>query len=417
MGIMTRRTWWLGLGLAFSLAACGESAEAPDRLQATIDTVDGVQRLTYSEAGAVELAWRFDTVAVIGGFEASGEDYQFDQVGAGGLVGDRDGNLYVLDEGGKRVLGYDASGALIGSWGRDGNGPGEFANPGGLAVAPDGTLWVTDDGNRRVTLLPRHEGREPASIPLAESAGAVSGHIALVEDGLYGVLMTFRFSPGDDSSPPPMSLVHINLEGAYDDTLWTAERPPMDMVEARTGNQMIMMLIQQAFAPGFYWERLADGTFAVVEGPEYVIHLLDADGNEVRRIRRDPPARAPTVQDMEREREHQRDMAAPGNIPGAAQLMEKRLEALTFAERIPRITGLALDTRDRLWVGVSVDTPGETERIDVYDRDGALLGEIRAPEFFPDLFYGDGLAARLTRDELDVQQIVVYRLVEGEAAG
>jgi hypothetical protein len=60
-----------------------------------------------------------------------------------------------------------------------------------------------------------------------------------------------------------------------------------------------------------------------------------------------------------------------------------------------------------------VERPGETDRIDVYDRDGALLGEISAPDFFPDLFYGDGLAARLTEDELEVQQIVVYRLEEG----
>jgi sugar lactone lactonase YvrE len=96
-------------------------------------------------------------------------------------------------------------------------------------------------------------------------------------------------------------------------------------------------------------------------------------------------------------------------------MMEKRLEALTFAEVVPRITGLAVDGADRLWVGVSIERPGETERIDVYDRDGSLIGEIASPEFFPDLFYGDGLVARLTEDELDVQQIVVYRLVEGAA--
>lgn len=92
--------------------------------------------------------------------------------------------------------------------------------------------------------------------------------------------------------------------------------------------------------------------------------------------------------------------------------MEKRLEALTFAERVPRITGLAVDSRDRLWVGVSVTRPGETERIDVYASDGSLLGEMRSPEFFPDLLYGDGLVAEITADELDVQQIVVHQLLE-----
>lgn len=404
------------LALAGFTAGCSDPGGVGDTLAAATDTVAGIERWTWPEGGAVQLDWRLDTVAVIGGFDASGEEYQFDQVGAGGLVGDREGNLFVLDGAGRRVLGYDGTGALIGAWGREGNGPGEFANPGGLAVAPDGALWVTDDGNRRVTIIQRQEGQEAVSIPLAESAGAVSGDIALSDGGLYGVLRTFRFSPGDDSGPPPLALVHMNLEGTYDDTLWTAERPHMDQVEARMGNQVMMMLVTQAFASGFFWERFANGTFAVVEGPEYVIHLLDADGGEMRTIRRDPPAREPTDEDIEGERERQRDRAPPSNMPGAEQLMEKRLEALTFAGRIPRITGLAVDMQDRLWVGVSMDTPGETDRIDVYGADGALLGEIGDPEFFPDLIYGDGLVARITADELDVQQIAVYELVEGGSA-
>jgi len=172
------------------------------------------------------------------------------------------------------------------------------------------------------------------------------------------------------------------------------------------------MLIQQAFAPGFYWERFSDGGFAVAAGPEYEIHLLDVEGNEVRRIRRDPPARTPTDADIEAERQRQRDREPPGNIPGAEQLMERRLEALTFADRVPRITGLALDTQDRLWVGVSEDVPGETERIDVYDREGRLLGELPGREALPVEFYGDGLAADLTADDLDVQQLVISRLIE-----
>lgn len=396
----------------FALGACSGS-EATTRLEAVADTVSGVPRLTYPERSAPALGWRLDTVAVIGGFAASGDEYQFDQVRAGGVAGDAAGNLYVLDGAGKRVLGYDAAGELVGVWGGEGNGPGELANPGGLGVAADGTLWVPDQGNGRVTLFPTGAGEEPRSIPLPDDAGGIGGAVSPSGDGLYGVLMTFSFRPGDETGPPPLPLVHMSGDGTYDDTLWVAERPPMDRVEARTGNRMMLMLVQQAFAPGFYWDRFADGTFAVAEGPEYLIHLVDASGRELRRIRRDPAARAPTAEDMEAEKQRQRDMAPPSNIPGAEQLMEKRLEALTFADRIPRITGLAVDTRNRLWVGVSVENPGETDRIDVYDREGNLLGELDGVPEVPVEFYGDGLVARLTSDDLDVQQLVVYRLVEG----
>ena len=69
------------------------------------------------------------------------------------------------------------------------------------------------------------------------------------------------------------------------------------------------------------------------------------------------------------------------------------------------------DLADGNAVGVSETLPGENERLDVYSRDGELLGEMRDAKL-PHLFFGDGYAALLTTDDLDVQQIVILRLVE-----
>jgi len=395
------RTRWLGLGfslgLALTVAACGETVEAPTRLQATIDTVDGVQRLAYPEAGAEELAWRLDTAAVIGGYGTDSEEYQFDQVGPGSMAGDATGNLFVIDQTGKRVLGYDAAGSYLGAWGREGSGPGELQMPTGLGVGAADTLWVLDSSNQRITLLPREPEGEPASVPFPQGSTMMGGRIFPVANGVYGVFAMFSFRPGDDEGPPPRPL---------------APAPKFDRIEVTSGNRVMVMMAQQSFAPRFHWDMFSDGLFALADGPEYDVRIVGPDGIERFRIQRDPPARATTPADEEFERDRMRESSVQGNFPGAEQMAEKRLEALTFAEFVPRITGLAIDTSDRLWVGVSVERPGETDRIDVYDRDGSLLGEISSPEFFPDLFYGDGLAARLTADELEVQQIVVYRLVE-----
>lgn len=66
-------------------------------------------------------------------------------------------------------------------------------------------------------------------------------------------------------------------------------------------------------------------------------------------------------------------------------------------------------------MGVSEDVADEIARIDVYDRDGRLLGELR--DFpMPDLFLSDGRAAVLRRDEMDVQQVVLLR-VRGDRLG
>lgn len=59
-----------------------------------------------------------------------------------------------------------------------------------------------------------------------------------------------------------------------------------------------------------------------------------------------------------------------------------------------------------------MNKPEKTERIDVYDASGRLLGGIRDPAFFPNLLYDPDLAAWLAGDEFDVQQVVVIRVVE-----
>lgn len=400
---------------ALALAACGEAADEPVRLQAALDTVDGVQRLAYPEAAAPQLDWRLDTVTVIGGYGTESEEYQFDQVGPGSLAGSRSGDLFVIDQTGKRVLGYDREGSFTGSWGREGSGPGELQMPVGLGVGRADTLWVLDGSNQRITLLALDSEAEPSSIPFPQGSSMMGGRIIPVVDGAYGVFAMFSFRPGDDAGPPPRPLVRLGRDGTASDTVWEAPAPKFDQVEVTSGNRVMVMMAQQSFAPRFHWDRFANGTFALADGPEYDIRVVAPDGLERFRIQRDPAARPTTPEDEDFERDRLREASVQGNFPGAEEMREKRLEALTFADRVPRITGLAIDSRDRLWVGVSVSRPGETDRIDVYDPEGSLLGEIRDPEFFPDLMYGDGLVARITADELDVQQIVVYQLVEDGA--
>ncbi len=414
--LIAPRPSWMLLGFALLVSACGDAADEPIALQAAVDTVDGVRRLAYPESGAAQLAWQLDTVSLIGGFGADSEEYQFDQVGPGSLAGDASGDLYLIDRTGMRVLGYDRAGAFLGSWGREGAGPGELQMPIGLGVGRGDTLWVLDGSNQRITLLPIDSEAEPSSIPFPPGSSMMGGRIIPVVDGAYGVFAMFSFRPGDDAGPPPRPLVRLGRDGVASDTVWEAPAPKFDQVEVTSGNRVMVMMAQQSFAPGFHWDRFADGSFALAEGPEYDIRVVGPDGLERFRIQRAPAARPTTPADEEFERDRLREASTTGTFPGAEEMMEKRLEALTFAEVVPRLTGLAVDTQNRLWVGVSVTRPGETDRIDVYGADGSLLGEILEPEFFPDLIYGDGLVARITADELDVQQIVVYELVDGGSA-
>jgi len=66
---------------------------------------------------------------------------------------DRDGNLYVSDTLNNRVQEFDADGAFIRAFGKQGDGPGQFSRPQGIAVDCDGHVWVADAMTNRLQIF------------------------------------------------------------------------------------------------------------------------------------------------------------------------------------------------------------------------------------------------------------------------
>ena len=66
-----------------------------------------------------------------------------------GIAIARDGTVYVTDTVRHRVQAIAPDGTVRATWGREGDGPGEFRYPRGIAVARDGTVVVADFGKNR----------------------------------------------------------------------------------------------------------------------------------------------------------------------------------------------------------------------------------------------------------------------------
>lgn len=63
------------------------------------------------------------------------------------------GDLYIADSGNGRIVHVTASGQYVSQFGRKGKGPGEFTTAHGLAIDGKDTLYVADRGNNRVEVF------------------------------------------------------------------------------------------------------------------------------------------------------------------------------------------------------------------------------------------------------------------------
>jgi len=152
----------------FLLTACGGGSD--DGWAGTITLEDGVPHVHNPDLPL----WGLDYPALVEREVMGGDDTDFDALFAQpvGLITGEDGTRYVLDGKDMRVLKFDREGSYLGSFGREGEGPGEFSRPVALAMLPGETILIADDGNRRLSRFTT-DGRFLDSITLQRELGQI----------------------------------------------------------------------------------------------------------------------------------------------------------------------------------------------------------------------------------------------------
>ncbi len=119
----------------------------------TIETVDGV-RVVHNEKGGKwgqDLPITIELVRTIGDIDTLDENLAFNQ--PSDLVLDDAGNMYILDAGNCRIQKFDPEGKFLASFGREGQGPGEFQSPSSLDIDAHGNLVVSDRRSRKILIF------------------------------------------------------------------------------------------------------------------------------------------------------------------------------------------------------------------------------------------------------------------------
>jgi hypothetical protein len=142
-GGMKKTACLIGLLAALSLVRASQTIENRDGVRAVHNGKDGA----WGSSPKVELK----LLRKIGDVDTSDENFAF--ANPGDIVEDRSGNIYIADAGQYRIQKFDRDGKFLASFGRKGQGPGEFSTLRSLSIDSAERLHVLDDSQRRIQIF------------------------------------------------------------------------------------------------------------------------------------------------------------------------------------------------------------------------------------------------------------------------
>jgi hypothetical protein len=292
---------------------------------------------------------------------------------------DESGTVYVLDAmaGEVRVFGLD--GEHLRTFGRKGDGPGEFRSPRALDQV-DGTIVVTDV--RRVTQF------SPSGDLLGDLTVSVPGVVRVLPLQDPGFVL-LREGVVNLSRIDGNQVVRMLRRGEWSEILAGSSSG----IFYRGSDQA--MALKSPLCSSLYLAPLVGGGFLVAHGGEGFVRRFSQDGVAVADMR--VTGKAPPLAG-EREKEF-------------FGLVQKRVENAT-RERVvmpayeSTICGLEVEGRERAWVQLSTDGRRVWQALDL--ETGRTGESFVLPPDEKAVAFRNGRIAAIGRDELDVEYVYLY---------
>lgn len=339
------------------------------------------------------------------------ESYQFHGITGALLLGE----IIVVANGGTHQLRrYDIEGAIIGSSGRQGQGPGEFARMGSLSRYRGDSLLLAEKMDNRFSIFSAdgtfgRSGRirQPdAETPFATVIGSTAN----------GNLLVRSYNPMDAATAPASGVVTAIVE-------LFSQVPAGDSgisMGRFQGFQVYRGGSPMAFGPIPFGTRTVQAVFGnriyVGESDSYEIKVFATDGALFRIIRKaHDPTRIEAIHRARNIEQRRRELSGLPGVLKSAQ--ESVLEEIPFPEFFPAFSDIKLDSEGNLWVQDYLLPGIDDGRYLVFDASGFLLGPVVFPPSFTPLDIGSDYILGLYRDEQDVEYIHLYGLQKGGTTG
>lgn len=299
---------------------------------------------------------------------------------------DDEGNFYITDWDRKKIQKYSPEGKFLLTIGKQGQGPGEFAN---LSIARFDSrqrIYVTDIANHRINFFDKKGNfLEQVTIP------DVFENLYINSKGQY---ISSRTQPAESE----YSFSAYKLEwGIYDSQFKlisefyseTRDRKPPEGRDMTSRAKFVAGILSDiAFQP-YPCYVVTDNDFVYFGTREnYLIDVFDPEGEKVRSIRReyDP------IKINDKDRDYFIKNIAEDFIRDyPEQLRKETYKFIKYPKYKPAYSSFAL--MENGWLAVVVDSmPGEGTLFDLFDKQGVYIGHFRADIPSENLFFKNSKA-------------------------
>lgn len=333
-----------------------------------------------------------------------------------------DGRIVVLDAGASELRVYGPDGRHSHDIGREGEGPGEFQRLHHLYVLGDTLIayelwpptvsWFTPDGSliRTARIPNRPEGEVWRNLLLY----GFTDRYGIAESSPDVFAADFR----DGVNRLPRPLWRFALDGSSAERIGTV--PGDEMVLTRTERGVRMT----TYAFGHYTNVATSGRFVYVAPTDaYAIRVHDEAGELRRIVRKGPTPRAVDPGAFDEWVECRLEWLDPD--PEERAEVEANTRSLQHGAVMPAFRSVTADAEGNLWVEAFDGCLHRQGTFEIFDRSGRWLGAVELPPglarsgpgpFEPWLEIGADYVLGVWRDELDIDQVRLYRIEKPSAS-
>ena len=347
----------------------------------------------------------------IGAIEGDSLQQLFQVTGAVTLS---DGRISLSENGTHQLRIFSPEGTFLESFGREGEGPGEFRDIRVMGTVGFDTLVVLDGRQRRTSRFHPEVGFLGQTL-LPEEAGVAMHSNGMFGDGaiVFGGLINWDRGDatptrGYERLTNPYYSVSLDGSGITHfgefpgtEVVWTTGQ--IEGRETLGASFVTFGLSPQAMARG---DRMVLGT-----RDRYEVNVFDSTGMLERIIRIQTP---PVPVAQEHLDGYLEEMLARLPSPELAPQVRAGFRDIPHAETMPAFQALLLDSEGFLWVE-DYNLPGDTLRTwTVFDEEGNAITRLSLPRNNRVLEIGSGFVLAVFQDELGVEYVRSYPLTRGD---